>query len=187
VVPGPAPARPLRAGDLKSAVGDAVERVLIVSFQPDPAKAASRLASALVRALARLKDRRGVLIAQLDELVLGREALVAEVPFLPSEPVALCLTGTPGLVAAARAALAGGSPARFAIVRPAAHVGVLRVAAAACDGAIVIDVTRELGGNGAARLTAAGWRVTSTEGEDEAALPLWEAAALLKTLGGAAS
>jgi len=146
-----------------------LDRVLLVSYKPEPMRAADQLAGALVRGLSKLGDRQGALVAQLDELVLGSADIVAHIPYLPPEPVALALTGTPSLVAAAHRALLRATTGRFATLRGAPYLSALRVGLAAVDGAVVVDVNRELGGERPGVLSKAGWAVAEAGGEDEEA------------------
>ena len=142
------------------------DRVLLVSFQPDKARAAQQLATLLLGALRKLNQREGVLVAQLDELVLGSGQVVADIPFLPSEPVALCLTGTPRLVAAVKVAVVSGTKTRFVEKRPQMGIQSLRVSVVVRDATIAIDTNREFSSDKARDLGVAGWAVAETRGEE---------------------
>ncbi len=79
------------------------------------------------------------------------------------------------------------SPSRFATLRGAPYLSALRVGLAAVDGAVIVDVNRELGGARPGVLSKAGWAVTEAGAEDEldeAACQLFEASALLGALEG---
>lgn len=144
---------------------DEMDRLLLVSHQPDALRAAAGFATAFTSALAKVKVRDGLLIAQLDELLDAYQTLLADVPFLPEYPVVLCLTGSPRLVAAVVINLASVTNARFAQIRPRAAVGGLRVCAYAKDGRVTVNVDREFGEAGIAKLTKTGWYAERAEGE----------------------
>ena len=170
---------------LAHSLSTGLDRVLLVSFKPEPLRAADQLAGALVRGLSKLGDRQGALVVQLDELVLGAADIVAHIPYLPTEPVALALTGTPSLVAAAHRALLRATTGRFATLRGVPYLASLRVGLAASDGAVVVDVNRELGGLRPGILSRAGWAVAEAgevEGLDEASCQLFEASEVLGAL-----
>jgi hypothetical protein len=154
------------------------DRLVLLSHQPDKAKAAVQLARAFVRALAKLKVREGYLIAQLDELIDESSLPLGDIPFLPSCPVALCLTGTPRLVAAIGFHAAPRSKARFVKVRPAHPVTCLRAGAFVKGSEVALDVNREFGRGAAEALKQAGWAVESV-GEETLAPAFVEASEVL--------
>lgn len=162
----------------------AIDRVLLASFQPNKVRAARVLAGGLVHALAALETRDGVVIVQLDEFVLGEDSVVASVPFLPAQPVALCLTGTPKLVAAVRASIQKSTMAHFAFVRPSSHLKGLRVVAFVRDETVTLDVSRDFGAKGPRVLASKGWTVLEASGdfESDADQTLLEAEAMLGDL-----
>lgn len=145
---------------------DAIDRLLLVSRQPNQRRAAAGLAGAFVRALAKVTNREGLLIAQLDELLEPYAMLVAEQPFMPSEPVALCLTGTPRLVQAVYVNLLSVTKVRFVPLRPLAAVDGLRVCSMARDGQVTFDTHREFGEVDFGKLTKGGWQVEVAGGEE---------------------
>lgn len=159
------------------------DRVVVVSFQPEKRRAAQQLARAFVGALAKLGRQDGHLVMQLDELVGGSDAVVGSTPFLPPEPVALCLTGTPRLVDAVLRQIASSSKAKFARVRALVPVPVLRISAFVEEGRITIDPSRELGDVGFGVLVKAGWKAAKTNEDLESQIPLFEAEQLLMAWG----
>jgi hypothetical protein len=142
------------------------DRIVIASFQPDKEGAAKQLASALVNALGKMTLREGFVVIQIDELLRGADTLFAEVPFLPSEPVAVCLTGTPRVVATISGAMSSASKARFAKTRAPMALGSLRIGAFVRDGKLILDINREFAGRAAQALAKANWDVMSV-GEEE--------------------
>jgi hypothetical protein len=144
---------------------NAFDRIVVASFQPDKRRAAKQLASAVVKALANTSDREGVLVVQLDELLAGEDALLDGVPFLPSEPVAVCITGTPRLVARISGGMSSATKARFARARAEMAPSCLRIALFANDGKLTLDTNREFAG-AAHALAKAQWHVVPV-GEEE--------------------
>jgi hypothetical protein len=138
------------------------DQVAFASHQPDKAKGANQLATAFVRALSKVKTREGVLIAQLDELLIGASQVFEQATFLPDEPVVLCLTGSPEVIASMKFyMLPRQAGPTFAIARAPGYLQVLRVAAVVNDGRIVVHGAGGLGGRSTDVLTKAGWTVTT--------------------------
>jgi hypothetical protein len=154
------------------------DRQLLVSYQPDKRQAAQQLATAFLAGIKKLTLREGVLVAQLDELVLGADEIVADAQFLPPEPVALCLTGTPRLVAAVRFNIATGTKARFVVKQSPARIDCLRVGAFIQNATITIDTNRYFAPDKIAALAPKGWDVIESRGEDVAP-GIYEAVELL--------
>ncbi|MFT3914880.1 MAG: hypothetical protein QM704_12435 [Anaeromyxobacteraceae bacterium] len=159
------------------------DRRLFVSFQPDKRRGALQLARAFLGALTKLGPQEGRLVMQLDELVGGSSALVEAIPFLPSEPVALCLTGTPGVVDAVSRRINASSSAKFANVRPRLPIAELRISAVVREGRITLVPDRELGAVGHAGLAKSGWSVAETDEDLESQVPLFEAEQWLEAWG----
>jgi hypothetical protein len=151
------------------------DRQVFVSFQPDKRRGALQLARAFVAALTKLGPQEGPLVMQLDELVGASGGLVEAIPFLPSEPVALCLTGASDLVAGLATRIGTVPGVKFAKVRPPAPVPELRISAVVSNGKITLDPERELGAAGYAGLAKAGWRTAETDEDLESQLPMFEA------------
>lgn len=175
--------RKAEGGEVTSVLPTEIDRLLLVSRQPDQRRAATGLATAFTKALAKLKHREGMLIAQLDELLEPYSMIVADQPFMPSEPVALCLTGTPRLVASVYSCLLDVTNARFARLRPSSAVGGLRVCAVAQDGRVTASTSREISAADLAKLKKAGWLVEAVD-EEELSPVLVEAAGVLQALSG---
>jgi hypothetical protein len=169
-------------------IAEEFDRVVLASFQPDKARAAKQLASATVKALTKVTNRNGFVIIQLDELIEGGDVLFSGVPFLPADPVAVCLTGTPRLIACLASAMSSSSSkARFAKVRSPGPVPVLRVGAFARDGTITLDANREFGGTSANVLSEAKWKVSSSSEEEGLVPELFEAEQILADCAGQCS
>lgn len=143
-----------------------IDRLLLVSRQPDAGPAAAGLARALTNALAKVKHRDGFLIAQLDELRGDDLRLVADLPFTPPEPVALCLTGTPIFVSSLYSRLLSVTKTRYAPLRPLEAAASMRICAVAREGLVTVDTHREFGAVDLGKLTKGGWQVGVAGGEE---------------------
>ncbi|MFO0581653.1 MAG: hypothetical protein U0229_05240 [Anaeromyxobacter sp.] len=160
------------------------DRQVFVSFQPDKHRGALQLARAFLAGLAKHGPQEGPLVMQLDELVGASGALVQAVPFLPSEPVALCLTGTPELVDAMARRIGAARGVKFVRLRAPSAIPELRISAVVAGGKVTLVPDRELGEVGYAGLAKAGWRVAETDEEDlETQVPLFEAEQWLEAWG----
>jgi hypothetical protein len=154
------------------------DRVVLVSFQPDKQRAATQLANAAIRGLAKIRVREGDLVVQLDELLDGADVLFGDVPFLPSDPVALCATGRPRLVASLVSGIASSTKTRFARMRSPVPVPGLRVGAFVRNDSVTVDRNREFGTRPDV-LARAKWNVVPVADEDGLVPELIEAEQLL--------
>ncbi len=161
------------------------DRFLVVSRQPEALKAARQVARWVASGLARPKKRDGWLIAQIDELLGDDSRLVSDVPFLPSEAVAACFTGSPYLVGSVLFGIAKASQGQAVIVHPVDHAKSLRVAAAAHGGTLLLNQDGYLGGH-SENLKTAAWDVRALSAEEFQVSAELQAWALLNQFAGQA-